>query len=137
MTSTDGLRWAGPFPVATGPGDQWQPRLEVNPLTGAVGILYYDGNVGGRGRYGVTLAEGRADELRSRAVAPPRSDLRNARFFRADVRGCPRCTVFHGDYLNLAYGPDGRPWAVWTDMRDMVALGRQTGHGQRIFVASW
>lgn len=137
MTSTDGDTWAGPFPVAAGPGDQWNPWVEVNPVTGVVGVAYYDGNVGGRGLYGLSLAEGRPGHFRAQTVAPARSDLRDALFFPARVKGCSRCTVFNGDYLNLAYGPDGRRWTVWTDMRERRTFRGRTGHGQQVFVASW
>jgi hypothetical protein len=137
MTSTDGQEWDGPFPVATGPGDQWDPSVEINPVTGIAAVLYYDGNVGGRGLYGVSLAEGRPGAFETRTVAPTRSDLRNALFFPAGVQRCPRCTLFNGDYLNLAYGPDGRTWAVWTDMRQVLRYRGRTGHGQQVFVAAW
>ena len=41
-----------------------------------------------------------------------------SRFFRAQVAGCMDCATFHGDYIGLAYGPNGKANMVWTDMRD-------------------
>ncbi|MCA1841671.1 MAG: glycoside hydrolase [Actinobacteria bacterium] len=136
MTSLDGDRWNGPFPVTTEAGDQWDPWVAISPEDGHVGVLYLDGNAGGNGLYGVTLAEGTPGAFRYRSVAPPRSDLREARFFPARVPRCTRCTLFNGDYINLVYGPDGRPWAAWTDMRDEVTVAGRTGHGERIYVAT-
>jgi hypothetical protein len=40
--------------------------------------------------------------------------------------------VFHGDYISLAYGPDGHANGVWTDMRDTRADGL---HYQYIYFA--
>jgi hypothetical protein len=34
------------------------------------------------------------------------------------VPGCETCATFHGDYINIDYGPDGHANMVWTDMRD-------------------
>src|SRR5262245_56582321 len=38
--------------------------------------------------------------------------------FQAGVPGCENCAVFHGDYIKVAYGSDGRANVAWTDMRD-------------------
>jgi hypothetical protein len=31
------------------------------------------------------------------------------------------CATFHGDYINIEYGSNGRANTVWTDMRDPSA----------------
>jgi hypothetical protein len=41
-----------------------------------------------------------------------------SRYFRAGVSGCENCATFHGDYINISYGSDGKANLVWTDMRD-------------------
>jgi hypothetical protein len=52
----------------------------------------------------------------STAVSHPRESV----FFQAgaDAPGCETCAVFHGDYIGVAYGSDGKANLVWTDMRD-------------------
>ncbi len=42
-------------------------------------------------------------------------------FFQAGAGapGCETCTRFHGDYIGLAYGSDGKANTTWTDMRDL------------------
>ena len=47
------------------------------------------------------------------------SHPRNSVFFRAFVPGCKPCTRFHGDYISIAYGSDGKANLTWTDMRDL------------------
>jgi hypothetical protein len=134
MRSPDGRRWSGPHPVATGGGDQWFPWVEVDPVTGELGVLFNDADPARRGLYGVSLARGHPGSFHTTSVAAARSDLRQSRHFKADVPGCRRCATFHGDYIGLDYGPDGRVWAAWTDMREEVTLKGKTGRQQNIFV---
>jgi len=46
------------------------------------------------------------------------SNPTQSRYFRAGVAGCENCATFNGDYINIAYGTDGKANVVWTDMRD-------------------
>jgi hypothetical protein len=54
-------------------------------------------------------------------------------YFRAELRDCPKCATFHGDYINLAYGPDGSANLVWTDMRRYVEVKDTAGYAQNVF----
>ncbi|MFL5796692.1 MAG: hypothetical protein ACJ77A_02020 [Actinomycetota bacterium] len=119
--------WRGPLRVNSPDrgqigNDQWFPAVDVNPTNGDVGVLYNDR------RYTPTFRRHGA----TYAVSPPGgtafvehrastalSHTRNSVFFRAHAVGCPACTRFHGDYISLAYGSDGKANLVWTDMREV------------------
>jgi len=134
VTSPDGRTWSGPFPVATGPGEQWFPWAAVDPVNGDLVVAYNDSDPETPGRYGVSLARGRPGAFRTTALAPKRSDLRQSLFFQAQVPGCQRCAYFNGDYIGVDVGRDGRLWAAWTDMRDQITLNRDTGRREQIYV---
>jgi hypothetical protein len=118
-SSTDyGRHWTAATRVDTGNGDQWFPWADVNPLTGKLGVLYHDrGNANGP-LYTTALAEGLPGSFVKTTVSTAPSNPTLSEFFQAGVPGCELCAVFHGDYIGLAYGTDGRANATWTDMRD-------------------
>lgn len=49
-------------------------------------------------------------------VSTAPSNPTQSRFFRAGVAGCENCAAFHGDYINIAYGSNGKANMAWTDM---------------------
>jgi hypothetical protein len=118
-TSSDGgAHWTSALQVDTGLGDQWFPWADVNPVNGNVGVLYHDrGNANGP-TYNTALAEGQPGSFAKTVMSTQPSDPTNSEFFQAGIPGCEFCAVFHGDYIGLAYGSDGRANATWTDMRD-------------------
>jgi len=116
MTSTDGgSTWIGPTSVDSNPTDQWFPWVDVNPTNGTVGILYHDRRVADPTLYDTALREMPGSKT---IVNTAPSHPTQSRFFRAQVAGCMDCATFHGDYIGLAYGPNGKANMVWTDMRD-------------------
>jgi hypothetical protein len=115
VTSTNGTTWSAPSRVDNSRSDQWFPWVDVNPVTGAIGVLYNDRS---RDVYNATLAEGLPGAFGKTVVSTAPSHPRDSRFFRAGVAGCENCATFHGDYINVAYGSDGKANLTWTDMRD-------------------
>ncbi len=119
MTSSNGSSsWSGPTQVDSGAGDQWFPWVDVDPTTGMIGILYHDRGASNGALYNTALAEGTPGSLVKTTVSTVPSDPTHSRYFRAGVSGCENCATFHGDYINISYGPDGKANMVWTDMRD-------------------
>ena len=117
-----------------GKGDQWFPWADVNPVNGKVGVLYHDrGNWNGP-TYNTALAQGHPNSFSKTIVNTVPSDPTQSEFFQAGVAGCELCAVFHGDYIGLAYGSDGRANMAWTDMRQFVddPAGLGTGYAQFI-----
>jgi len=116
MTSTNGgASWSGPMQVDSSPTDQWFPWVDINPTNGTIGVLYNDRRVADPTLYDVALKEfPGAKTIVSTAPSHPTQ----SQFFQAGVPGCEHCTLFHGDYINIAYGSDGHANMVWTDMRD-------------------
>jgi hypothetical protein len=53
-------------------------------------------------------------------VSTAPSDPTHSLYFQAGANapGCETCARFHGDYINISYGLDGKANLVWTDMRD-------------------
>ena len=133
MTSRNGVSWRGPIPVSKAPKDQWFPWVEVNPVTGEIGVLYHDRN-GSRVLYNTVLATGDpAGSLSYQVVnTVPSNPVRSA-FFRAQVPDCLHCATFHCDYIGIAYGSDGTAHLVWTDMRRFVP---GMGFTENIFYAT-
>jgi hypothetical protein len=107
--------WNPPAQVDPSPTDQWFPWVDVNPITGIVGVLYHDRVSADVSLYQTALTELPGSKT---IVSTAPSHPTQSRFFRAGVTGCENCARFHGDYINLAYGPDGAANMVWTDMRD-------------------
>jgi hypothetical protein len=119
MTSANGgTSWSGPMQVDSGAGDQWFPWVDVDPTTGMIGVVYHDRGASNGALYNTALAEGTPGALVKTIVSTAPSDPTNSRYFRAGIAGCENCATFHGDYINISYGSDGKANMVWTDMRD-------------------
>jgi len=118
VSSNGGASWSGPLQVDTGGGDQWFPWVDVKPTNGTIGIVYNNRGASNGALYNVTLAAGAPGSLARTTVTTAPSNPTQSRFFRAGVPGCENCATFHGDYINIAYGSDGKANIVWTDMRD-------------------
>lgn len=117
MVSSDGgATWSGPTSVDTGAGDQWFPWVDVNPLNGEIGILYNDRGASNGALYNASVAEGTPGSLVKTIVSTAASNPTQSRFFKAQVAGCANCATFNGDYVNIAYGSNGKANMVWTDM---------------------
>jgi hypothetical protein len=110
--------WTAPALVDTGGGDQWFPWVDVNPLTGAIGIIYHDRGASNGPTYDTALAEGAPGSLVKTVLNTAPSHPTMSEFFQAGSATCEFCATFHGDYLSVAYGSDGHANGVWTDMRD-------------------
>ncbi len=116
MTSTNGGgTWSGPTLVDSSSTDQWFPWVDVNPTNGTVGVLYNDRETADPSLYDAALTELPGSKT---IVSTAPSHPTQSRFFRAQVAGCENCATFHGDYINIAYGPNGKANMAWTDMRD-------------------
>ena len=120
-SSDGGKTWSDPSLVDAGGGDQWFPWVDVNPVTGKIGVLYNDRGAANGTFYGASLAEGMPGSLVKTTLSTAPSDPVHSIFFQAEVPGCMQCALFHGDYIGLAYGSDGHANAVWTDMRQFVS----------------
>jgi hypothetical protein len=120
MSSTNGGQsWSSASAVDTGAGDQWFPWVDVNPVTGTIGIAYNDRGESNGTLYGAALAEGMPGSLAKTTVSTAGSDPVHSVFFQPeDVPACAACALFHGDYISVAYGGDGHANVVWTDMRE-------------------
>lgn len=117
VTSTDGgSTWSAPVGVDTGPGDQWSPWADVNPVTGELGVLYNDRDPLNPDQYNASLATRVGGAFLETVVSAAPSDPTNSLFFRARTPGCGSCATFNGDYIALDYGSDGRANMAWTDM---------------------
>jgi hypothetical protein len=117
-TSTDGgMTWSALTAVDATAGDQWFPWAEVNPVDGAVGVIYNDESP--NHTYDVSLSEGAPGAFAKTQVTTASSHPNESLYFQAEIPKCMECTVFHGDYINLSYGSDGVANLVWTDMRDL------------------
>jgi hypothetical protein len=118
VSSNGGASWSGPTLVDSGAGDQWFPWVDVNPTNGLIGILYNDRGSSNGALYNASLAEGSPGSFAKTIVSTAPSNPTQSRFFRARVAGCQNCATFHGDYINIAYGSNGKASMTWTDMRD-------------------
>ena len=119
MVSSDGgTSWSGQSLVDPGAGDQWFPWVDVNPTNGNIGILYNDRGSSNGALYNASVAEGTPGSLVKTVVSTAASDPTQSRYFRAGVTGCENCATFHGYYINIEYGSDGKANMAWTDMRD-------------------
>ena len=111
--------------------DQWFPSVSVDPVNGKVGVLYHDRQKDNR--YATTLAQGRPGHWSYTKVSSAGSHPRNSLYFEAGVPGCAKCSLFHGDYISIAYGSNGAANAVWTDMRRFVTVFGTSGYAENIF----
>lgn len=119
MSSTNGgASWSSPTAVDSAAGDQWFPWVDVNPANGRIGILYNDRGASNGPTYNASVAEGTPGTLVKTVVSTAPSDPTESRYFQAGVAGCENCATFNGDYVNIAYGSDGKAHMAWTDMRD-------------------
>lgn len=138
MSTDRGATWSRKALVDPRTTDQWFPWVDVNPVTGQVGVLYNSRYVSDPSLYGAKLATmppggGRAT-YRWANTKP--SHPRESIFFQAKGGGCPNCAVFHGDYIGLDYDANGVAQMVWTDMRQPFRLHDRTGYLQFIDYAS-
>jgi hypothetical protein len=138
-SSNGGKTWSAPSQVDTGAGDQWFPWVEVNPLSGAIGVAYHDRGASNGTFYGTALAEGMPGSLLKTTVSTAPSNPVDSIFFQAGDPSCKKCARFHGDYINVSYGSDGHANVAWTDMREFRPadpdLGTTDGFAQSIFFA--
>lgn len=134
VTSTDGVTWSSPTPVATGAGDQWFAWVEVNPVDGSLGVIYND-RVPGSSLYHVSLSEGTPGAFTATTVTTAASHPNESIFFKAGDPNCTDCATFHGDYIGISYGSDGTANLTWTDMRDFRADPPGPGYLQFIYYA--
>jgi hypothetical protein len=124
MTSRDGGNtWTGPDVVSDAPGDQFFPFADVNPLTGELGVLFYDRSNEPHQLFDVTLATGLPGFFISTRVSTRSSHFDKDLWFPTHgVQGCEQCVGFMGDYVALAYGSDGTANMAWTDLRNRVSV---------------
>jgi hypothetical protein len=119
MTSTNGgSSWSGPMLAKSSPTDQWFPWAEVNPTNGDVGIVYNDRSTSNPAVYDATFSVWNGGGFSTSVVSTASSHPKRSEFFQADVPNCEQCATFHGDYINVSYGSDGKANLTWTDMRD-------------------
>ncbi|HYG71681.1 MAG TPA: sialidase family protein [Actinomycetota bacterium] len=119
VRSTDGgASWGPVTGVDTSPGDQWFPWVDADPTSGELAVVYHSRNEPNPDLYNTFVARGNtAVDFTYIQVSSQPSDPTHSVFFKAGVKGCHACATFIGDYNRLAYGPDGRIHAAWTDMR--------------------
>ena len=129
-----GRTWSAPRVVDPSPGDEWFPWVDVNPVDGTVGVLYHDRTSIGATTYRTRLAELSGGVWRRTTVSTAPSNPVTSVFFQAEADDCTACATFHGDYIGLDYGSDGRANAVWTDMRDVTEKGDPLGAGHLQFI---
>ena len=118
QSNDGGEHWSAPTLVDPGAGDQWFPWADVNPVNGRLGVLYHDRGASNGPTYTTALAQGMPWAFAKTVVSTAPSHPTMSEFFQAGDPACEFCAVFHGDYIGLAYGKDGRANAAWTDMRD-------------------
>ena len=133
-SSMNGVNWTRPTPVSPRDTDQWFPWADVNPRTGDVAVVYHDRTRDGP--YHTSMAVGTPGDWTYTRLSSDGSHPRNSLYFRAGVEGCRKCSVFHGDYISLEFGSDGKANAVWTDMRNFIDLSpppSARGYTENIF----
>jgi hypothetical protein len=116
VSGDGGATWSSPVGVDTGPGDQWFPWADVNPVTGQLGVVYNDRDPLQPDLYNASLSVGAPGLFTKSTVSSAQSDPTNSLFFQSNADGCRKCATFNGDYIGLDYGADGRANMVWTDM---------------------
>ncbi len=133
VSSNGGASWSGPMQVDSGAGDQWFPWVDVNPTNGKIGILYHDRGASNGAFYNTAIAEGTPGSLVKTIVNTAPSNPVDSIFFQAGAPDCPKCATFHGDYITVNYGSDGKANMTWTDMS--VFRPADNGYAQSIFFA--
>jgi hypothetical protein len=117
-SSDEGRTWTNPVRVDSGAGDQWFPWVDYNPVTRKIGITYHDRGASNGPLYTTALAEGLPGSFVKTTISTAASNPTMAEFFQAGDPACEFCATFHGDYIAVAYGRDGKANVTWTDMRD-------------------
>jgi len=116
ITSNNGKNWSARTKVDPDGHESWFPWVDV-ARDGTVGVIYNDRRP--NNTYVAELAEGSPSAgFATQVVSQARSHPNDSAFFGAGIDGCQDCAPFHGDYLGLDYGSDGRANMTWTDMRD-------------------
>lgn len=116
ITSNNGKNWSARTKVDPDGHESWFPWVDV-ARDGTVGVIYNDRRP--NNTYVAELAEGSPSAgFATQVVSQARSHPNDSAFFGAGIDGCQDCATFHGDYLGLDYGSDGRANMTWTDMRD-------------------
>lgn len=128
VTSSDGgATWSPPTAVDSSTTDQWFPWADVNPVTGAIGVIYNSRNAPDPKLYNAVFATGSSTSFTATQVSAAASNPDNSAFFDAKAPGCFQCSLFHGDYLGMAYDSTGIANLVWTDMsKDLKRAGGVT-----------
>jgi hypothetical protein len=137
-TSANGTSWSLPVHVTTGLSDQWFPWAEFNPVSGRLSVLYHSRELSNTAVYNTLLSTNDfGSHFNTTRVTTNLSHPRQSLWFRAQIPSCRRCATFHGDYINIAFAPDGSAYMVWTDMRRFLDLGPPGAEGftENIFFA--
>jgi hypothetical protein len=133
-SSDDGQTWSGPDVVSDAPGDQFRPALAVNPVTGDLGVLFYDRSAHPDGKVmNVTLATGLPGHFALATVSTAPSHLSRDLWLSETLSDCIQCVYHVGEYIGLAYDSQGVAHMTWTDLRRRETLpdGR-TGYTMNI-----
>jgi hypothetical protein len=119
MTSKDrGQTWTGPDLVAGALGDEFNPNIAVNPVTGELGIAFYDRSGDPRGKtMNVTLATGLPGSFDLTRITTAPSHLSADLWWQQTLPACDRCVYHIGEYFGIAFGSDGAANMVWADLR--------------------
>jgi hypothetical protein len=118
MTSGDGGQtWSGPDLVAGAQGDEWNPNIAVDPVSGQLGILYYDRSDSPSKTMNVSLAQGLPGSFSITRITTEPSHLSEDLWWAQSLPDCHRCVYHIGEYLGIAFGSDGMANMVWADLR--------------------
>jgi hypothetical protein len=118
MTSTDGgATWTGPDLVAGARGDEFNPNIAVDPVTGELGIDYYDRSDTPSKTMNVSLARGLPGSFSITRITTEPSHLSEDLWWAQSLPDCHRCVYHIGEYLGIAFGTDGAANLVWADLR--------------------
>jgi len=132
-STNGGTTWGAPVRVTQAPSDQWFPWADVRASDNRIGVVYNDRSWTASAAYNATYAYGNlVSGFTTVRASTADSRPKNSLFFQAGVVGCEKCAVFNGDYNRLMFGSDGAANMVWTDMRDFMHAGGDTGYGQHI-----
>jgi hypothetical protein len=122
MTSADnGQTWSGPSLVDGAPGDQFKPSLAMNPVTGELGVLFYDRTNDPSGKtMNVTLATGLPGSFDLQTITTAPSHLNGDLWDQTTLPDCKFCVFHIGEYIGLSYGSDGTANMTWADLRHLT-----------------
>jgi len=130
MTSTDGAQtWTGPDLVAGRLGDEFDPSIGVNPVTGDLGIAFFDrtGDPAGK-TMNLTLASGLPGSFELTRITTAPSHVNHDLWWAQTLPDCSSCVFHIGEYFGLAFGSDGGANIAWPDLRRFVT-GPHGGKG--------